>query len=187
MKAVMNARRSRSRSMCVPAYLAGCWFSLLALSWVAYTQPVRAQSSMEPGVRYFSLKSDRVDARADPDPAAPVKFEFRRAGLPVAVSAAAAGWTLVTDKNGAGGWVPSNLLSRRRTAIVERADSEGGAGLSLRSDDRQSAAVVAILEVGLLVNLMSCDGGWCRISVDDRRGYVEVDHLWGVGAGETFN
>ena len=43
---------------------------------------------------------------------------------------------------------------------------------------------MAELQAGVLGNVLSCDGEWCELSVDDYSGYVQQDKLWGVYSGE---
>jgi SH3-like domain-containing protein len=45
---------------------------------------------------------------------------------------------------------------------------------------------VARLEPGVLANIISCDGRWCRISVGEFRGYIEQSKLWGAYQGEVI-
>mgnify|MGYP006178002881 CR=1 FL=1 len=37
-----------------------------------------------------------------------------------------------------------------------------------------------------LGNVVTCDGEWCELTVDDYSGYVEQDKLWGVYRGEEI-
>jgi SH3-like domain-containing protein len=50
-----------------------------------------------------------------------------------------------------------------------------------------SSRAVAALQAGVLGNVMSCDGDWCQVSVDDYSGYVQQERLWGVYRGEQVN
>jgi SH3-like domain-containing protein len=43
---------------------------------------------------------------------------------------------------------------------------------------------VAALQAGVLGNILSCDGEWCNVSVEDYSGYVQQEKLWGVYRGE---
>ena len=45
---------------------------------------------------------------------------------------------------------------------------------------------MAELQSGVLGNVLTCDGEWCNISVDDYSGYVQQDKLWGVYRGEQI-
>ncbi|HRK17587.1 MAG TPA: SH3 domain-containing protein [Hyphomicrobiaceae bacterium] len=133
----------------------------------------------------MSLKIDRVELRPSPDPASPPQWILNRAGAPVAVLALENGWARISDQDGTSGWVRSNHLSRRRTALVERGGSDASE-IALRSDDNGSAAIVALLEPGVLLNLFECDGTWCLAGLNDVRGYVPQGRIWGVGKDEIL-
>jgi SH3-like domain-containing protein len=75
------------------------------------------------------------------------------------------------------------LLSARRTALVTPW-AKGDERVPLYSSESINSRAVAELQSGVLGNVLSCDGEWCNISVDDYSGYVQQDKLWGVYKGE---
>jgi SH3-like domain-containing protein len=140
-------------------------------------------ASRLPLPRFVSLKSDRVNMRRGPGVDYPTVWVFRRAGLPLEILQEVEGWRQVRDAEGATGWVVQAMLSGRRTALVLPWEVKSGQTLPqvpLRAGDREGAAAVAIVEAGVIANVTSCDGRWCRVSVGDLRGYVEQAKLWGV-------
>jgi SH3-like domain-containing protein len=88
-------------------------------------------------------------------------------------------WRQVRDSEGASGWVSAALLSGRRTGIVAPW-SKQDSYFKLLKDDSKSAAPVAQIERGAIVDIVSCDGSWCEVYADKLRGYVEQTELWGV-------
>jgi SH3-like domain-containing protein len=54
------------------------------------------------------------------------------------------------------------------------------------ASDSEHSGVVANVEAGVIADLHSCDGRWCRVTVDQYAGYIEQKKLWGVYEGETF-
>ena len=100
------------------------------------------------------------------------------------------GWRQVRDADGAAGWVLQSFLSGRRTALVLPWDIKQGAPVpkvALRRDDSEHARAVAMIEAGVIANLSSCDGRWCRVNIDRFQGYIEQKKLWGVYEGEVIN
>ena len=71
-----------------------------------------------PMPRFVSLKADSVNLREGPNRDHPVKWIFKRAGLPVEITAEFEQWRRIRDSDGTEGWVLQNLLSGRRTALV---------------------------------------------------------------------
>lgn len=136
-----------------------------------------------PVPRFVSLKSDKVNVRKGPSTDQSIVWVFSRAGLPVEIIAESDNWRRVRDSEGADGWVFHSLLSARRTALVTpwAKDDER---VPLYNSDSTNSRAVAELQSGVLGNVLSCDGEWCNISVDDYSGYVQQDRLWGVYKGE---
>jgi SH3-like domain-containing protein len=136
-----------------------------------------------PVPRFVSLKSDKVNVRKGPSTDQSIVWVFSRAGLPVEIIAESDNWRRVRDSEGADGWVFHSLLSARRTALVTPW-AKGDERVPLYSSESINSRAVAELQSGVLGNVLSCDGEWCNISVDDYSGYVQQDKLWGVYKGE---
>jgi SH3-like domain-containing protein len=171
--------------------------ALLALLAAATTAAAGARSDAPsfpggsglPVPRFVSLKSDRVNMRKGPGTDYPTAWVYRRAGLPLEVIKEFEGWREVRDADGAAGWVLQSFLSGRRTALVLPWEVKPGAAppkVALRNDDSERARPVAMVEAGVIANLASCDGRWCRVSIDKFRGYIEQSKLWGVYEGEVI-
>jgi SH3-like domain-containing protein len=136
-----------------------------------------------PVPRFVSLKSDKVNVRKGPSTDQSIIWVFSRAGLPVEIIAESDNWRRVRDSEGADGWVFHSLLSARRTVLVTPW-SKGDEHVPLYNSKSTSSRAVAELQSGVLGNVLSCDGEWCQLSVDDYSGYVQQDKLWGVYKGE---
>jgi SH3-like domain-containing protein len=141
------------------------------------------KSAALPVPRFVSLKSDKVNVRKGPSTDQAIVWVFSRAGLPVEVIAESDNWRRVRDSEGADGWVFHSLLSARRTALITPW-SKGDERVLLYSSNSTGSRAVAELQSGVLGNVLSCDGEWCNVSVDDYSGYVQQDKLWGVYKGE---
>ena len=165
--------------------------ALVALgSFEAGAQENVKQAAVEPSgkaalpvPRFVSLKSDKVNVRRGPSTDQAIVWVFSRAGLPVEVIAESDNWRRVRDSEGADGWVFHSLLSARRTVLVTPW-SKDEESVPLYSSRSTGSRAVAALQAGVLGNVMSCDGEWCKVSVDDYSGFVQQDKLWGVYKGE---
>jgi len=156
--------------------------------------PTAASATGLPLPRFASLKSDNVNLRQGPGPDYRILWIYKRAGLPVEILRQHEASRQVRDGDGPLGWAPSSLLSGPRTALVapwamrrEEGQLRGSLDATLqplRSDDDAHASTVAILEPGVVTTVLSCNGKWCRVAVDDLRGYIEQPRLWGVYEGE---
>jgi len=142
-----------------------------------------------PVPRFVSLKSDRVNLRNGPGTDYPTGWVYRRAGLPLEIVKEYESWRQVRDSEGATGWVLQSFLSGRRTALVlpwERKASTKLPLVPIRTSDSARSNVVVNVEAGVIADLHSCDGRWCRVTVDAYSGYIEQKKLWGVYEGETI-
>jgi SH3-like domain-containing protein len=158
-----------------------------------------AAGSGLPIPRYVSLKSDRVNLRQGPGTEYPIAWVFRRAGLPVEVIKEFEGWRQVRDADGTTGWVLGSMLSGRRTVVILPWEVRGGdakadikgervqAMATLRDDDSERSRPIAHVEAGVLASIITCDGRWCRVSINGFRGYIEQTKLWGAYQGEVIN
>jgi SH3-like domain-containing protein len=136
-----------------------------------------------PVPRFVSLKSDKVNVRRGPSTDQAIVWVFSRAGLPVEIIAESENWRRVRDSEGADGWVFHSMLSARRTALVAPW-TKGQDSVPLYDSKSTGSRAVAALQAGVLGNILSCDGEWCNVSVEDYSGYVQQDKLWGVYRGE---
>lgn len=132
--------------------------------------------------RYVSLKSERINARAGPGGQYPIDWVFVRRGLPVEITQEFEHWRKVRDFDGAGGWVHTNLLSSRRTALIR-----GPQTRDLRREADARADTVARTEPGVIARVLKCRDGWCQVSVADRKGWIVKDQIWGVYPNEQFD
>jgi SH3-like domain-containing protein len=132
--------------------------------------------------RFASLKTDRVNLREGPSKDHPTKWVFQRAGLPVEITAEFETWRKVRDSEGAEGWVLHSLLSGRRTALVAPWKHGETFKLFVRASD--SSDIAATLQSGVLGDIRTCDGHWCRIEGEGFDGYIQQTNLWGVYPGD---
>ncbi|MCA0399877.1 MAG: hypothetical protein LCH38_03580 [Proteobacteria bacterium] len=151
--------------------------------------PARADDQLTTGTvtklpipRFVSLKPSDTPMREGPSKEHRIKWVFKREGLPVEVVGEHEQWRRIRDSEATEGWVYFGRLSNRRTVII-RAGKEKPEQ-ALYKDDRDSAAIVAKLEPGVIANVESCSTAWCKVSVEGYQGYVKKDAVWGVYTDE---
>lgn len=147
--------------------------------------PMRTGDSGLPLPRFVTLKAGRVNVRRGPSGEHQVSWVFNRKGLPVEIVAEFEHWRRIRDSDGAEGWVYSSLLSGRRGVLV--APWSGAKPVPLLEDDAAGASPVALLSAGVMAEVDSCTGAWCRVSIEGRDGWVEQAKLWGVYPGEQVD
>jgi len=169
--------------------------AVLALTILLLGAPVHAADDATPSAgpssqshlpipRFVSLKSDKVNVRKGPSTDQAIVWVFARAGLPVEIIAESDNWRRVRDSEGADGWVWHSMLSGRRTVLVAPW-TKPPENVPLYARKSTGASTVAELAPRVLGNLLSCDGEWCELSIDDYSGFVQQDKLWGVYKDEV--
>ncbi len=154
---------------------------------VAAAEPRSALPPRDPNIgpetnlplpRFVALKSGDGNVRRGPSLSHRIDWVFRRADMPLQITAEYGHWRRVIDREGLGGWVHYSLLSGNRTVIVDQ-DM-----LPLYARPDPASQQNALLELGVIARLGECNPDWCRISVAGYRGWAPKSALWGVGAAE---
>ncbi len=130
-----------------------------------------------PVPRYASLKYDEVNGRGGPGTNYPIKWVYRRQGLPVMVVRESREWAKVRDPQGDEVWVHQRLLAARRTGITATSTT-----ISQHADT--AAPLVAAIDMGVVIDIADCTGEWCRAHVKDISGWTPRASIWGADALE---
>jgi SH3-like domain-containing protein len=73
-----------------------------------------------------------------------------------------------------------SLLSGVRTGLVTLDMAE------FRTLPDRNAPVVFQTEMGVIGRILQCEPGWCRMSIEGERGWVQSPALWGVAPDEII-
>lgn len=152
---------------------------LIACLWLWFPAAAGAADSL-PLPRFVSLKSSEVNLRTGPGKRYPIDWVYQRRGLPVEIIAEFDNWRRVRDSEGDVGWVHHALLSGRRSALVALPER-----IFLRAPEAGAQALFRA-SLGVLVEIVSCDGVWCKVSHDDTKAWTKQGGLWGVYLGEVI-
>jgi SH3-like domain-containing protein len=134
-----------------------------------------------PVPRFVSLKSGNAYVRAGPSMDYPIKWIYKRAGLPVEIVQEYDAWRKIKDPAGETGWVHKLLLSGQRMAVIE---SQNPVKVFM---ERDGARLLALVEPGTQVAVQECDAEFCHIAFTVYEGWTAKKYLWGVYPSEIFN
>ena len=165
-----------------PVAVLGLTVLALILLALLATPPAFAQAGRTTGLplpRFVSLGADEVNLRFGPGEGYPIAWILTREGLPVEIVQEFNTWRKVRLHDGDSGWIHASLLSSRPTVLV--ADKIR----ALRQSPDQAARIVRRAEPGVIGLLLDCDGGWCRVEIEGRRGWLQRSEIWGVLPDET--
>lgn len=136
--------------------------------------------------RFVTLGSDKVHARTGPALRYPVRWVFRRAGLPVEIIQEFENWRKIRDRDGSEGWVHHSLLSGVRGVVVK--GEAGSDPLPLRRFPDADSALVARIEPGSVAHLQGCHAQkWCEIKAQGFDGWIDRSLIWGIYPDEKFD
>lgn len=124
--------------------------------------------------RFASLRAEKVNLRVGPGTEYPIEWVIIRANLPVQIVAEFETWRQIKDSEGTVGWVHQSMLSGKRHVII-RQDL-----CKLVSSSERNARPIAKLKAGLVCKLKKCKSGFCQIQVENYKGWVPVEAVWGV-------
>lgn len=144
-----------------------------AIASLAIAAPAYAEDEVP---YWVSLRADEANMRVGPSEAYPIEWVYQRAGLPLKVVRKMSGWRLVEDPDGARGWIVSRFLSLERSAIVT-----GDEPSAIRAEPSSSASLLWRAEPGVVVTLGECRSDWCKVTIDEKSGWIDADSLWGDG------
>lgn len=131
--------------------------------------------SGKPVPRFESLKYAAVHGRTGPSFEYPIAWRYERRGLPVMVIKESHDWRMVRDPSGDEVWMHARTLGGDPSVMIYGDDN----AMLLRSAD-DDARVVAQVEPGAVAQLIGCEGSYCEVYLNHRRGWVAKSNLWGA-------
>jgi SH3-like domain-containing protein len=151
-----------------------------ALALLATAGAHAADSEKKPPY-WASITAGKALMRTGPGRNYPGTWLYVRPDLPVRVVETYPNWRKIRDADGATGWMLQRLLSDTRTALVTGAEPR-----PLHEGPDDHSPVVYRAEPGVVGRLSRCGGGWCMFDAKGRRGYIRVEHLWGLDSSGTL-
>lgn len=138
------------------------------------------EAQQRPVPYWASIATGDALLRTGPERTYPATWRYRRRDLPVQVIQVYGNWRRIREQDGTEGWMLATLLSASRTAVVTgdgpapmHADPSSGSGLNWRA------------EPGVVGKISHCESGWCLFDTAGKKGYIQVERIWGVDPGEV--
>ena len=176
------AARSSHQTI-IPAALAAALTALAGLGpapvAILASSPAQAQADKPDKAaklpRYASLRSGEVNVRTGPGPRYPVEWVFTRRDMPVEIVAEFDTWRKIRDWENTEGWVHQSMLSARRFVIVVAEETQ-----PLLRKPEDAGPALAMLEPGVVAQLLQCEPQWCRLQAGRVSGWAKRKAVWGV-------
>lgn len=132
-----------------------------------------SQFSGKPVPRFESLRYTAVHGRQGPSLDHPILWRYEKEGLPMLIVRETHGWRRVRDRDGDEVWVQARMLRPDRKVVTTEQ-------IMMFDKPNDDANPNATLQRGVIADLQGCDGKWCEIKIERRRGWVAKASLWGV-------
>ena len=123
---------------------------------------------------FLTLRNDKVNLRQGPSFEYPIKLFYKKKFLPVLVQDSFENFRKIRDHENNTGWVHISQLSKKKAAITIEDDQ--------LVFDRPSiySTPYVVLKKGKLCKIKKCKDNWCKIQVENFKGWVKKDNLWGL-------
>ena len=158
-------------------------FSLLSMPFAASMAKETAfRSTSYPLPRFVSLNSDEVYVRAGPGTRYPVKWIYKKKGLPLEVVLEFESWRKIEDYEGHSGWIHQSLLSGKRTGLVHY-----GENADLYKRPKEDARKIARIEPNVIGAINECRKEWCAFEAGGYKGWMQRKYIWGIYESELFD
>ncbi|MFC6199267.1 SH3 domain-containing protein [Ponticaulis profundi] len=131
--------------------------------------------SGKPVPRFESLKYAAVHGRTGPSLEYPIAWRYERQGLPVMVVKESRDWRMVRDPSGDEVWMHARTLGGQPSVLIF-----GDAAVDLKSHPKANSRVIARMEPGNVATLIGCEGAFCQVYVQHRKGWAAKSQLWGA-------
>jgi|TARA_R110002126_G_scaffold13118_1_gene56185 SH3-like domain-containing protein len=194
MNKIKNRKLFRTFTLLTLAALI-CMGGNITLSVAAKAQSAKSSTSFGkvtglPLPRFVSVRSSKVNARTGPALRYPIQWIYKRANMPVEITAEFDAWRQIKDIEGSVSWVHSTLLSGKRTAIIMAEVSEPSEATddlipAYKKANTQSSKVLEV-ENGAVGEIKKCVEGFCLVDFKSYRGWLAKNYLWGIYADEVI-
>ena len=123
---------------------------------------------------FLTLRNDEVNLRQGPSFEYPVKLFYKKKFLPVLVQDKFENFRKIRDHENNTGWIHISQLSKKKAAITTNDDQLVFDKPSIYSKPH------VILKKGKLCKIKKCKKNWCKVQVENFKGWIKKDTLWGL-------
>ena len=130
--------------------------------------------------KFISLDTTEAYLRVGPGKQYPVLWIYKRKHLPLKILDTYNDWFKVEDYSGIIGWIKKTLISSSRWAFIKN-DLQ-----PLKIKPSLPSRSIMIAEYGVLGKVLICKIDWCKLNIENKSGWINKIHLWGVHPEEKI-
>lgn len=140
-----------------------------------------ANAPQLPVPRFVTLGADEVNVRSGPGIRYPIKFIFKKDGMPIEIIKEFDVWRQIRSMEGDEGWANKSLLSGKRAVIIK------GHIQTLLKKPNENAKPVVKVEPGVIAGLDQCNKEWCYLRIAGYKGWTKRENIWGIYPDEKLS
>ena len=123
---------------------------------------------------FLTLRNDKVNLRQGPSFEYPIKLFYKKKFLPVLLQDKHENFRKIRDHENNTGWIHISQLSKRKAAITIE-DNQ-----IIFNKPSTFSKPLAIIKKGRLCKIHRCGEEWCKVRVQDYKGWIKKKNLWGL-------
>lgn len=150
-------------------------YLIIILATVFIANNAFATRQIEEQDFFASLRASETNVRAGPGQHYPIKFTFKARGVPVHVVSEYDNWNEIEDYEKQTGWVSKSLLTKKRTLMVQTSQDP----INMYSKKNEKSRVIFRLKNHVIGDYMGCEGDWCMIEIEGKKGWVNKGLVYG--------
>ena len=144
---------------------------------IIYTLPIfflLCQNILVAEEYFLTLRNDKVNLRQGPSFEYPIKLFYKKKFLPVLVQDRFENFRKIKDHENNTGWIHVSQLSKKKAAITVDDNQLIFSKASIFSKP------LVILKKGRLCKIQKCSEKWCKVKVENYKGWIKKKSLWGL-------
>ena len=122
---------------------------------------------------FLTLRNDKVNLRQGPSFEYPIKLYYKKKFLPVLILDQSDNFRKIRDHENNTGWIHISQLSKKKAALIVKDNQIVFSKPSIYSKPH------VILKNGQLCKVKKCLDEWCKIQVNDYKGWIRKESLLG--------
>ena len=132
--------------------------------------------------RYVSLKSNDANIRVGPSTNYPIIIKYIQKSYPLKILEEYDDWRKIEDFNKNNGWIHKSLISGNRTGIILSNNDD-----KIKVHNTIEGKMIGNIGAGNIISINKCKIDWCSISINEYKGWINKNKMWGVEETETFD
>tara|TARA_Y100000816_G_C25577533_1_gene310845 strand:+ start:64 stop:510 length:447 start_codon:yes stop_codon:yes gene_type:complete len=121
---------------------------------------------------FLMLKNNEVNVRYGPSFEYPIKYIYKKTGLPLRVIDKKENFRRIIDNKKNGGWIHLSQLKKSKSFITTEIKI-------LFKKPTKFSKPLAKIDKGRLLRVKECKDKWCNVKSGKFSGWIEKDNVWG--------